>query len=208
MKGATKAAGRGARSFLVTATEKFKADFVAPLNEQLERQARAEIRPLLRKSLKEIRAELNGSDPYARGIALEALGIKVMRLIDFAYVATRVRGTATGGAEVALVFESTRLTFSRWQVRCMNTGRVGIDHVAKEVGFAQLLKSNVVVMVSTGEISSEARFYANKVMAASNLCVIMVDDDDLDIIEASPAAIVDVLDREAHRAIDLKNLAP
>src|SRR6185437_3254922 len=100
---------------------------------------------------------------------------KLMRLIDLDYVRTRLRGAVTGGAEVDVIFESSRLVFSRWQVQCKNTGRVALDDVAKEVGLTHLLKSNVIVMVSTGDIGSEARRYANRVMIDSNLCVVMVD---------------------------------
>lgn len=76
----------------------------------------------------------------------------------------------------------------------------------KEVGLTHFLKSNAVVMVSTGTIGKEARRYANKVMTDSNLCIIMVDGQDLDSIEARPATIVDVLNREAGHAMDLKKL--
>lgn len=57
-----------------------------------------------------------------------------MRLIDLDYVTTRLGGSATGGGEVDVIFESTRLVFSRWQIQCKNTARVGLDNVAKEVG--------------------------------------------------------------------------
>jgi len=70
---------------------------------------------------------------HIRGLALEALAFKLMRIIDLDYVATRLRGNATGGAEVDLLFESSRLVFSRWQVQCKNTSRVTLDDVAKEV---------------------------------------------------------------------------
>ena len=202
----TKGAGRGAKPFLVTATGKLVAEIIAPLMVQLEQQTQADLRPLLRKPLKEIREELTAKDRYIRGLALEALAFKLMRLIDLTYVATRLRGTATGGAEVDLVFESTRLVFSRWQIQCKNTVRVSLDDVAKEVGLTHFLKSNAIVMVSTGEIGGEARRYANKIMADSNLCIVMVDGNDLTLIEARPAAIVDVFTREARHAMDLKKL--
>ena len=202
----TKAVGRGAKPFLVTATGKLVADIIAPLIEQLEQQTQADLRPLLRKPLKNIREELQSEDRHIRGLALEALAFKLMRLIDLTYVATRLRGTATGGAEVDLVFESTRLIFSRWQIQCKNTARVSLDDVAKEVGLTHFLKSNAIVMVSTGEIGGEARRYANKIMADSNLCVVMVDGNDLALIEARPATIVDVFTREAGHAMDLKKL--
>ena len=202
----TKTAGRGAKPFQVTATDKLEAEIVEPLIEQLERQTQADLRPLLRKPLKDVRRELSAKDRHIRGLALEALAFKLMRLIDLTYVATRLRGIATGGAEVDLVFESTRLVFSRWQIQCKNTSRVALDDVAKEVGLTHFLKSNAIVMVSTGEIGGEARRYANKIMADSNLCIVMVDGNDLSLIEARPAAIVDVFTREARHAMDLKKL--
>ncbi|MDE0387339.1 MAG: restriction endonuclease [Rhodospirillales bacterium] len=202
----TKSVGRGAKPFLVTATDKLDTDLITPLIDQLEHQTHADLRPLLRKSLKDIRVEVNAKDRHLRGLALEALAFKLMRLIDLRYVATRLRGTATGGAEVDLVFESTRLVFSRWQIQCKNTARVSLDDVAKEVGLTHFLKSNAIVMVSTGDIGGEARRYANKIMADSNLCVVMVDGNDLALIEARPAAIVDVFTREAGHAMELKRL--
>ncbi len=198
--------GRGAKPFLVTATDKLAADLVVPLVEQLERQTQADLRPLLRKPLKEIRRQLVSRDRHRRGLALEALAFKLMRLVDLSYVATRLRGNATGGAEVDLIFESTRLVFSRWQIQCKNTARVSLDDVAKEVGLTHFLKSNAIVMVSTGEIGGEARRYANRIMADSNLCIVMVDGNDLAAVEARPASIVDVFVREARHAMDLKRL--
>jgi site-specific DNA-methyltransferase (cytosine-N4-specific) len=114
------------------------------------------------------------------------------------YVATRLRASATGGAEVDLIFESARLAFSRWQVQCKNTSRVSLDDLAKEVGLTHFLKSNVIVMVSTGEIGPEARRYANKVMTDSNLCIVMLDGGDLSLIEGRAAGIIDVF---THRCV-------
>ena len=202
----TKQPGRGAKPFMVTATSKLTVDVITPLVEQLEQQTHADIRPLLRRPLAEIRKELNSQDRNVRGLALETLAFKLMRLIDLSYVATRLRGSSTGGAEVDLIFQSTRLVFSRWQVQCKNTARVSLDDVAKEVGLTHFLKSNAVVMVSTGDIGGEARRYANKIMADSNLCIVMVDGNDIAVIEKNPAAIVDVFNREARHAMDLKML--
>ncbi len=174
--------------------------------EQIEKQTRTDLRPMLRKSLKAIRKEIDSGNRHIRGLALEALAFKIMRLVDLTYVATRLRGDVTGGAEVDLVFESARLVFSRWQVQCKNTARVSLDDVAKEVGLTHFLKSNAIVMISTGRIGNEARRYANRIMADSNLCIIMVDGDDLALVESRPAAIVDVFAREARHAMDLKEL--
>ena len=202
----TREAGRGAKPFLVTATDKLASEVVTPLIEQIEKQTRTDLRPMLRKSLKAICKEIDSRNRHIRGLALEALAFKIMRLVDLTYVATRLRGDVTGGAEVDLVFESARLVFSRWQVQCKNTAHVSLDDVAKEVGLTHFLKSNAIVMISTGRIGNEARRYANRIMADSNLCIIMVDGDDLALVESRPAAIVDVFAREARHAMDLKEL--
>jgi restriction endonuclease len=206
MERGTKKPGRGAKPFMVSPTEKLIDDVLLPLLDQLEKQVGSDIRPLLRKPLASIRAELNSKNKHIKGLALEALAFKLMRLVDLDYVATRLRGTATGGAEVDIIFESTRLVFSRWQVQCKNTSRVSLDDVAKEVGLTHMLKSNVIVIVSTGTIGPEARRYANRIMTDSNLCIVMVDGNDIDRIEGNPAAIVDVFYREARQTMKLKTL--
>ena len=202
----TREKGRGAKPFMVAPTPKLVAELVEPLLEQLEKQTASDLRPLLRKQLPEIVDELKSRDKHTRGLALEALAFKLMRLIDLEYVATRLRAAATGGAEVDVIFESSRLVFSRWQVQCKNTARVSLDDVAKEVGLTHLLKSNVIVMVTTGQIGVEARGYANKIMTDSNLCVVMVDSNDVASIVKDPAGIVDVLNREAGHAMKIKEL--
>lgn len=122
------------------------------------------------------------------------------------YLATRLRGTATGGAEVDLIFESGRLVFSRWQVQCKNSAKVSLDDVAKEVGLTHMLKSNVIVIVGTGKIGPVARKYANKVMTDSNLCLVLLNGKDIAAIEKNPSAIVDVFNREAAHAVRLEAL--
>lgn len=107
---------------------------------------------------------------------------------------------------VRSTFHSSRLVYSRWQIQCKNTARVALDDVAKEVGLTHFLKSNVIVIVSTGDIGGDARRYANKVMQDSNLCIVMVDRPDLEAIKTNPASIVDAFKREAHNAMTLKQL--
>jgi len=198
--------GRGAKPFLVAPTKKLVAEIIGPLIDQLKDQTDPKLLDLLKKPLETILAEMKSEDRYVSGLALEALAFKLMRLLDMGYVATRLRAQATGGAEVDLIFESARLVFSRWQVQCKNTGRVSLDDVAKEVGLTHFLKSNVIIVVTTGEIGAEARRYANKIMKDSNLAIVMLDGADLTAITTNPAAIVDVFNREARTAMKLKVL--
>jgi hypothetical protein len=198
--------GRGAKPFLVEPTEKLVLEIVTPLLEQLNRQTDPKLHDLLCKPLADILVEIESEERHVSGLALEALAFKLMRLLDMNYLATRLRAQSTGGAEVDLIFESARLVYSRWQVQCKNTDRVSLDDVAKEVGLTHFLKSNVIIIVSTGTIGSEARRYANKIMADSNLCIVMIDDSDLNKIRANPVCIVDIFNREAHHAMTLKKL--
>ena len=199
-------AGRGAKPFLVAPTDKLVADIIGPLLDQLKDQTDPKLLDLLKKPLETILAEMKSEDRYISGLALEALAFKLMRLLDMTYVATRLRAQATGGAEVDLIFQSARLVFSRWQVQCKNTGRVSLDDVAKEVGLTHFLKSNVIVVVTTGEIGAEARRYANKIMRDTNLAIVMLDGADLAAINKNPPVIVDVFNREARNAMKLKVL--
>lgn len=198
--------GRGAKPFLVTPTDKLVSDVVEPLLEQLKAQTDPKLVALLRKPLPEILTDLSDKDRHVKGLALEALAFKIMRLLDMDYVATRLRGSQTGGAEVDLVFQSSKLVFSRWQIQCKNTARVALDDVAKEVGITHALKSNAIVIVSTGRIGAEARRYANQIMRDSNLAVVMVDGDDLQLICENPTKVVRVFQREAKNAVKLKEL--
>jgi hypothetical protein len=195
-----------AKSPNIQPTEKLLKEVFEPLLIQLEKQTAEDLRPLLRKPLVEIVEEIGATDKHTKGLALEALAFKLMRLVDLEYVTTRLRGAATGGAEVDVIFESARLVFSRWQVQCKNTGTVSLDDVAKEVGLTHFLKSNVIVIVSTGDVGTEARRYANKIMRDSNLAIVMVDRGDIESIIESPVKILNVLTREAKHAMKLKVL--
>jgi site-specific DNA-methyltransferase (cytosine-N4-specific) len=199
--------GRGAKPFLIAPTAKLRSDIVEPLLDQLKDQLDPKLIALLTKPLDAILGELDSADRHLAGLALEALAFKLMRILSMDYIATRLRNiTATGGAEVDLIFHSSRLVYSRWQVQCKNTARVSLDDVAKEVGLTHFLKSTVIVMVSTGDIGQDARKYANRIMQDSNLCIVMIDRPDLEAIRLNPANIIDAFKREAHNGMTLKKL--
>ena len=79
-----------------------------------------------------------------------------------------------------MIFDTTRLSYSRWQVQCKNTAKVALDQVAKE--------------------------YALKVMRELNLCIIFIEKDDIEEVLESPANIIDVLNRESMKAKKIKVL--
>ena len=198
--------GRGAKPFLVAPTEKTKIEIVTPLIKQLEEQTDPKLVALHVKSIPEILHDLDSSNAYVSGLALEALAFKLLRILGMNYLATRLRAESTGGSEVDLLFHSSRLVYSRWQVQCKNTTLVTLDQVAKEIGLVQVTYANVIIVISTGKISGSARVLANKTMRQTNLCIVFIDSDDIKMISKNPASIIDVFDREAKATMQLKKL--
>ena len=198
--------GRGAKSHLCKPTKRAKADLLEPLIRQLEAQSDPKLVQLLNQSLQDIWEQIHSADTYLSGLALEALAFKLLRILGLDYVATRLRAEATGGSEVDLLFHSSRLVYSRWQIQCKNAARVSLDQVAKEVGLTQLLYSNVIVIITTGKASNDAQRYANHVMKNSNLNIIFVTGEDIQQIAENPVKIIDIFEREAKSVMRLKKL--
>lgn len=198
--------GRGAKPFDVRLNAAVDPKVVLPTLAQLENSLNPKLRKLIVKPLDEIMTEINSSNTYIAGLALEALAFKLMRILDLDYVSTRLRGSETGGAEVDLIFESARLVYSRWQIQCKNTKKVNLDPVAKEVGLTHMLKSNVVVVVSTGTFTKTAIEYSESVAGSTHLNVVLIEKKDIDKIIADPSAIVDIFNEKAQQAMKLKRL--
>ncbi len=197
--------GRGAKPHLVKATAKFDNEVVVPLLEQYGDRLGSRLRDMLRVPLQEIMRDLDATDKNKKGRALELLALRLMFLLDLDFVDWRKRSKDTGGAEVDVIVESARLIFSRWQIQCKN-GRATLEDVAKEVGIAQHLNSNVIMVVTTRTFSKDAHGYADSMMRKSNLQVILLQGSHLGDIKGSPARIVDVLYAQARHAMDVKRL--
>lgn len=195
-----------ARSAPVKATAKLRADVTVPLLEQLAGALPPKLLELLRLSLSEIVAKLDAGK-HEKGLALEALAFKMLRLAGLRYLDTRYRPKSGGRFEVDLLFDSQNLAYGRWQVQCKNTSAVSLDDVAKEVGLTYYLLSSVVAVITRGTVGAEARNYAVDVMRKTNLAVVLIDGEDVEQIVEDPLHIFEVLAREADFAMRLKPLA-
>jgi site-specific DNA-methyltransferase (cytosine-N4-specific) len=128
-----------------------------------------------------------------------------MRLLDLEFKEWRIQSERTGGAEVDAIVEGARLIFSRWQVQAKNTATVDLEDVAKEVGLAlPLLYSNVILMVTTGDFTADARSYAERVMRNSSLNIILLRGAELEQISQDPTDIVPILNSKAEHVMQLK----
>jgi site-specific DNA-methyltransferase (cytosine-N4-specific) len=198
----TKKGGRG-WTLDVEPTSKLQDEVTIPLLDQLG-DLDPKLRSLIRMSVSDIVSKLD-KDKHQKGLALEALGFKFMRILGLSYLNTRFR-PKPGRFEVDLLFHSDRLAYSRWQIQCKNTDRVSVDDVAKEVGLTYYLLSNVIVILTRGVIGEDARRYANDVMRKTNLAIVLIDRADVDDIVENPLRIFNVLQREAAAALELKPL--
>lgn len=196
--------GRGAKAHKVRATKKLKSELLEPILAQIAGGFGAAYRRLSRMSLASIVAALGSHDTHEKGIALEALAFYFCRRLDLQFVQWRLRGNMTGGAEVDVVVEGTRLLFSRWQIQCKNTERVTTDDLAKEIGVATAIKSNVVMLVSTGKIGAAVQKFAGKVMENTSLHVVLINGTELSELTERPGELLPWLNERATEAMTLK----
>lgn len=198
--------GRGAKPYMVELTEQTKQEAVEYLLKQFKDQVGNALADAYCKTFSDLRSEIDSEDTYVKGLALEAFAIKVMRIIGLNFIRTRYRDIQIGGAEVDVLFDSTGLLYSRWQVQCKNTLKVDINMVAKEVGLAHMLKSNVIVIMTTGHLTSEAQMYVRRVMEEMNLCVLVLEKEEIDRIISNPPSIADIFNCQSEEAKKIKIL--
>jgi hypothetical protein len=192
--------GRGAKPFSVEPTEKFSREVFAPLLEKADQWIDNDLRTLLRKPFVAILEGLKSKNTYEKGLALEALAFKLMRLLDMTYVKTRLRGSVSGGAEVDLVFESNRLVFSRWLVCCSDDSKgVRLDDIATKVGLNYLYEANGILIISVHNIQPQARQYANSVSPANHPTIVMLDGEALKSVYRNPETIRELFDFKVYQ---------
>lgn len=197
--------GRGAKPYEVYRTEKFWRELSDPILDAAAEKAGLVPRELFEEPLAQILQDLKSPDKHVRGKALELLAIYFTRLIDLDFKGWRTRSADTGGAEVDVIVEGARLIFSRWQIQAKNTKTVRLDDVAKEVGLSlTFIYSNVVMLVTTGDFTSDAYQYVDHVMKTSNLNVILLNGLELKEISQDPTRVISLLNRKAERAMKVK----
>lgn len=197
--------GRGSKPSLVRLTGKSEREIIEPLLEQFRGQVGNALAEAYCKSFTKLREDIDDKNTYKKGLALEAFAIKVMGIIGLNFQRTRYRDKAAGG-EVDVILDSTRLMYSRWQVQCKNTKTVTIDQVAKEVGLSHVLKSNCIVMMTTGHLTSEAIKYSKAIMEDTNLCILTLQKEDIEVIIKNPASIIKIFNHQAESAKKIKVL--
>jgi hypothetical protein len=197
--------GRGGKSGFVSATPKLLEAEVDLLPEGDGLGIPADLNSKLRTPIDQVYVDLESSDTYVKGVALELLALRMALDLTLVPIRLRERGSTTGGAEVDLIAEGAHLHFSRWLLQCKNTGSVGVSALAKEVGMAVLLKAHVVVMVTTGRFSASVHSYAKELATHGTLQAVLVDGATLDAYRRSgPKALRGFFHDRAGATLTLK----
>lgn len=196
--------GQGAKPYIVRPTDKLRNEFIEPILSAAEESVGIQYRRLVRMPYAEILQDLENESKHRKGMALEALAFYLGRLLMLDFVQWRVRSSQTGGAEIDVIMEGKNLVFNRWQIQCKNSAQASLDDVAKEVGVAQVIKSNVILIVTTGRIGRVAREFAERVMRETNLYIALLDGNHLRQLRNSPSEIAEILSSQAEGAMKLK----
>jgi hypothetical protein len=197
---------RDGKSNRVEPTDKFRADVLKPLLADVAQRTGVP-RAVLRQSFDEILEQMDADPTHEKGVALETLAVKLGRILGLDFVGWRVRGEATNGSEVDVVMDDVGKAFTRWQVQCKNTqNAIRTKHVAREVGIARTLQTNVVLMIARGGVSSDARQFATQLMQHENISIIFLEGDDLEQLDERPDHLLDTLKGQSRRIQRIKRL--
>jgi site-specific DNA-methyltransferase (cytosine-N4-specific) len=198
--------GRGGKVTDVKPTGIFEKEFAEPLIDALYRAAGfTQIRAIRSKSLNDVVADIKQKkDTNKSGKALEVLTIRLCQMLDLDFLGWRETDVeVAGGGEVDAMLHSSRLVYSCWQVQC-KVGKISLEAVAKEVGIQNITLSNVILIVSTGQVTDSALTYRKKIISTSNLNIIFIDGNALLTIIKDKSALIKILRHQAQNALSLK----
>lgn len=196
--------GQGAKPYIVKRTKKLTNKLLEAIFVSIENSVGLQYRKLIRMPYSDILVRLESANKHIKGQALEALAFFLGRLIGLEFVKWRLRTNQTGGAELDVIMEGANLIFSRWQIQCKNSRHASLEDIAKELGIAQLIKTNVIMIVTTGKIGSSAREFAEQIMRDTNHQVILLTGTHLQQIKKDPTAITELLRSQSKSAMELK----
>jgi site-specific DNA-methyltransferase (cytosine-N4-specific) len=154
-----------------------------------------------RKAPSDIYRDLRATTTSVKGRALEALAIRLMRLLGLKFINWNVRAAdTTGRAEVDAVFAGVLgVVPTRWQVQCKNTPKKGtpLEDVAKEVGLVPITNATHLLFLTNGFFTREARQYAAEVMKRTALSLFLLDQSDFSQLVCDDTSLARILRNQA-----------
>ncbi len=198
--------GRGGKPADVKPTNKFIKEVAdSILNSLYSAAGFSDIRDIRSKSLEQIVSDVRQKkDVQKRGQSLELLAIRLCQMLDLEFMNWRATDEEiAAGGEIDAMLHSARLIYSRWQVQC-KASDITLEAVAKEVGMSNVTLSNVILVVGTGKATDGAMTFKNRIVASSNLNIIIIEGKHLDEIIKNNLALIEILNSQASNAMKLK----
>lgn len=198
---------QGGKSTEVKPTAKFEGEIAELiLRPMYEAAGFKDIRKIRSIPLSKLVADIRQrGDDNLRGQALEMLAIRVCQLLDLEFYGWRETDEAlVAGGEVDGFMQSARLIYSRWQIQCKASDKITYETIAKEVGVAEVTLANVIIIVSTGTMTTGAQSFRQRIVGKTPLNIIIIDGKDLNAIVKNPAEITRLLSEQAQHAMRTK----
>jgi len=193
-------AGRGAKPYEVSRTPRFHKEISGPILSAAAEKAGLVPKEVFERPLSQILDDLKSPSKHIKGKAVELLAIYLTRLIDLDFKGWLLRSADLDGIEVGIIANDWRVPFNRWQIQCRNVGRMDMGEIATAVGRSISFKPNVLLSVTTGRFTQQARYYADRAMQLTNFQILLVDTSDLRAIASDEKAIEGIVRREVGQA--------
>lgn len=195
----------GGKSTTFFTTELFDREILADFVNNTVKDLDAALAVYYKKRPSDIYSELRSADTGTKGRALEALAIRLMRLLGLRFVSWNNRAKDTGFAEVDAVLAGVfGAVPTRWQIQCKNTPRsrkVTVEDIAKEVGLTLITNATHVLFVAIHGFTSEARKFAQEVMDNSALTIFLIGATEFSQIERDDSCIGRILRAQAEAIV-------
>lgn len=198
---------RGGNPAEVKTTDKFEKEVAEPILAPMYKSAGfRDLRKIRSIQWSKLVANIKQRhDENLRGESLEMLAIRICQLLDLEFMGYRETDEElVGGGEVDGFMHTARLVYSRWQIQCKASDKISFEAIAKEVGVAEITLANIILIVSTGTITSGAATYRERIINKTPLNIVVIDGAALDAIVKNPSVITSILKAQARDALQSK----
>ena len=194
---------RGGKSAVLKLTPAFKKDVLSTFVTRTIATLDPVVSAYFKKNPAEVMADLNSRDTGKKGRALEAVAIRVMRLLGLRFLQWRTRATPTAWAEVDAVFAGVfGAVPTRWQIQCKNTrASVRLDDVAKEVGLTPVTHATHILFLANSDYTADARKYAEQVRLHSALTIYLLGKREFGQLMEDDSSLGRILREQAQAAV-------
>ena len=127
------------------------------------------------KPIEDLLEDLGSKKSRVRRTGLEGVIFELVKAFGLRFVSFRFSSLRVSGATIGVIADRDDLIFSRWQITGHDAKQLNLAFIAAEVGLALGLKSECVVIATTGIIANDARDYVDLVMQTSSPHLFLID---------------------------------